>query len=67
MTNEEVLQALSHLLGSRYAPSIKDEISAITLRSRVVGPSEMSTHEFDPMRIHIQADAKGIIEGFAFN
>ncbi|MFV3381889.1 MULTISPECIES: I78 family peptidase inhibitor [Pseudomonas] len=67
MTNEEVLQALSHLIGSRYAPSIKDEISAITLRPRVVGPGEMSTREFDPMRIHIQADANGIIEGFAFN
>lgn len=67
MNNEQVLQALAHLVGTPYEPSVKATISEITGRTRVVGPKEMSTREYDVERIHIDADANSLIQGFSFN
>nr|WP_314479683.1 hypothetical protein [uncultured Pseudomonas sp.] len=67
MTNEEVLKALAHLVGTAYEPAIKQTICTLTGRSRVVGPNEMTTREYDAERIHIQVDANALINGFQFN
>ncbi|WP_416466061.1 hypothetical protein [Pseudomonas sp. LFS044] len=67
MNNEEVLQALAHLIGTPYEPSVKATITEITGRARVVGPKEISTKEYDIDRIHINADANSLIQGFSFN
>lgn len=67
MTNEEVLQTLAHLVGTAYAPAIKDTICALTGRTRVVGPNEMCTREYDIERIQIKAGADLLIQGFDFN
>jgi len=66
MTNEEVLQAIAHLIGTPYEPSVKDTITAITGRDRVVGPGEASTREYDSNSIHIITDANRLIESFSF-
>ncbi|AGZ37781.1 hypothetical protein C4Q28_01600 [Pseudomonas sp. SWI6] len=66
MNNEEVLQALAHLIGTPYEPSIKDAITAITGRPRVVGPNEITTREYDINRVHIKTDAHAVIQGFRF-
>lgn len=66
MTNEEALQAITHLIGTPYEPSVKDTITAITGRDRVVGPGEASTREYDSNRIHIVTDANRLIQGFSF-
>ena len=67
MTNDDVKQALAHLVGATYVPELKDTICAITGRSRVVGPTDMCTREFDPTRIQIRTDANQVIQGFEFN
>ncbi|MNM25972.1 hypothetical protein D3C76_753780 [compost metagenome] len=67
MTNEEVLQTLAHLVGTRYVPELKGTICALTGRTRVVGPNEMSTRDYDAARIQIKADADLMIQSFAFN
>ena len=67
MTNEEVLKTLAHLVGTPYAPALKDAICALTGRTRVVGPNEMCTREYDVERIHIKAGADLVILGFDFN
>ncbi|MGJ7547299.1 hypothetical protein [Pseudomonas alloputida] len=67
MNNDEVLQALAHLIGTPYEPSVKSTITEITGRPRVVGPNEMSTKEYDINRIHIRTDANQLIQGFSFN
>lgn len=67
MTNEEVLQTLAHLVGTPYKPALKDTISDLTGRTRVVGPNEMCTREFDIERIQIKAGAGLVIQGFDFN
>jgi hypothetical protein len=61
MTNEEVIQALQHLNGTRYVPSVKPYIAEMSGRIRVVGPGEKSTHEYDPERIHIIVDEQQIL------
>ena len=66
MNNEQALQALAHLIGTPYEPSVKATISEITGRARVVGPNEMTTKEYDINRIHINADANSLIQGFTF-
>lgn len=53
MTNEEVLRTLAHLVGTPYAPALKDTIRTLTGRTRVVGPNEMCTREYDVERIQI--------------
>ncbi|MCE5975837.1 hypothetical protein [Pseudomonas sp. JR33AA] len=67
MTNEEVLQALAHLVGTPYAPALKDTIRTLTGRPRVVGPNEICTREHDVERIQIKAGADLLIQGFDFN
>ncbi|HDS1678767.1 TPA: hypothetical protein QEM39_000232 [Pseudomonas putida] len=67
MNNEQVLQALAHLIGTAYEPSVKATISEITGRVRVVGPNEISTKEYDVERIHIKTDANSLIQGFSFS
>lgn len=67
MTNEEVLRTLAHLVGTPYAPALKDAICALTGRTRVVGPNEMCTREYDIERIQIKAGADLLIQGFDFN
>lgn len=66
MTNEEVLQALAHLVGTAYEPAIKETVCTLTGRTRVLGPKDITTFEYDPKRIHIQVDADARIQGFAF-
>ncbi|MNN15821.1 Peptidase inhibitor I78 family protein [compost metagenome] len=66
MNNDEVLQALSHLVGTAYEPSLKDVMSEITGRARIVAPGDASTLEYDMTRIEIVTDAKGLIERFIF-
>ncbi|HDS1815401.1 TPA: hypothetical protein QEM96_000015 [Pseudomonas putida] len=67
MNNDEVLQALAYLIGTRYEPAVKATISAITGRVRVVGPNEICTREYDPDRLHIKADTNHLIQGFSFS
>ncbi|PVZ15330.1 MULTISPECIES: I78 family peptidase inhibitor [unclassified Pseudomonas] len=66
MNNDAVRTTLAHLVGTVYTSHTKATISALTGRLRVVGPGEISTREFDPQRIHIQADDQGRILGFVF-
>jgi len=66
MTNEQVLQALQHLIGNRYVPAVKGYISQLTGRARVTGAEDISTREFDPDRIHVGTDEAGLISGFSF-
>jgi len=66
MTNEEVLQQIQHLIGSRYVPTVKAYISELTGRPRVVGLNEVSTREFDDQRINMSGNAD-IITAFHFN
>ena len=67
MTNEDVLKTLAHLVGTPYAPAIKDTICTLTGRTRVVGPDEMCTREYDLERIQIKAGTDLLIQGFDFN
>lgn len=66
MTNDEVLQALAHLIGTPYTPSVKATIREITGRARVYGYNEIITLQYDPSRISIVADAEQLIEAFHF-
>ncbi|UVM55878.1 hypothetical protein LOY37_26735 [Pseudomonas sp. B21-012] len=67
MTNEEVLQHINHLVGTRYVSSTKAYISELTGRARVVGAGEFSTREYDPSRIQVIANDEGIIQSFHFS
>ncbi len=66
MNNEQVSQLISHLIGTRYVPSVKAYISELTGRTRVVGVNEVSTKEFDTDRIYIKADDNNCIVSFQF-
>jgi len=66
MTNDEVTQALQHLVGTRYEPSIKATITELTGRKRVIGPTDISTREMDRNRIHVKVDQAGNITEFKF-
>ena len=66
MNNEQVAQLISHLIGTRYVPSVKAYISELTGRTRVVGVNEVSTKEFDADRINIKADDNNCIVSFQF-
>ena len=67
MTNQEILSTLQYLVGTRYVRTVKAYISEITGRPLVVGPNEIVTKDFNPERVHIQADNAGVITGFGFN
>lgn len=64
-TNEEVLVILADLIGTPYTPEVKARIIECTGRSRVVGPHEVSTKEFDASRINVMTGGNGI-SGFHF-
>jgi hypothetical protein len=66
MTNEQIVQQLQYLIGSRYVPSVKTYISELTGRPRVLGPNEASTLELDANRIAVGVDAAGRIAAFSF-
>ncbi|HCN47126.1 MAG TPA: hypothetical protein DIT18_16940 [Pseudomonas sp.] len=66
MTNDEVLVALSKLVGCEFTAATKAEITKLTGRARVVGPNEPSTMELDNSRIHVIAGGNGVITGFRF-
>ncbi|WP_277961503.1 I78 family peptidase inhibitor [Pseudomonas sp. RIT-To-2] len=66
MTNDQVIAAIAHLVGTQYEPGVKAQITQLTERARVVGPNEMSTREYDLNRVHIVANATGTIEAFTF-
>ncbi|CAK9892177.1 MULTISPECIES: hypothetical protein [Pseudomonas] len=67
MTNEEALQQINHLVGTRYVPAAKAYISELTGRARVVGAREFSTREYDSSRIHVIANDDGVIQSFHFS
>jgi len=66
MTNEEVLVALSPLVGCEYTEATKARITELTGRARVVGPTDISTLDLDRSRIHVVAGGNGVITGFRF-
>ncbi|POA22666.1 hypothetical protein C1886_00085 [Pseudomonas sp. FW300-N1A1] len=66
MTNDEVLQQLQHLIGSRYVATVKAYISELTGRARVVGINDISTKELDPDRIRLLGDDAGAIRSVSF-
>lgn len=66
MTNDEVLVALTKLVGSAYSAAAKAEIITLSGRTCVVGPNEASTMDINPSRIHVTADDNGTITGFRF-
>jgi hypothetical protein len=67
MTNEEIVQALQHLIGTYYVDGVKAQITAITGRTLVAAPNDAVTKDFNPQRIRIRLDEDGAITGFAFN
>ena len=66
MTNDEIIQLLGYLIGTRYVPSVKAYISELTGRNRVVGVNEASTRELDLNRIHLVGDDNDCIASFVF-
>jgi hypothetical protein len=66
MTNDQVLQHIQHLVGSRYVPSVKPYITELTGRTRVVGVDELTALDINPERIKIQGNAAGAIVSFSF-
>ena len=66
MTNEEIQKILQTLIGTTYEPGIKETIKARTGRSRVLGPQDIATREFDVQRIQVIVDETDVIKGFSF-
>ena len=67
MTNEEVLETLTPLLGMHYFVSIKDYVGDLTGRARILGPGDLATREFDSNRVNIRIDKAGYIAEFTFS
>lgn len=66
MTNDEVLNQTKHLIGTRYVAAVKTYITELTGRTRVTGPGEVTTREFDLNRVGVNTDDEGIISGVSF-
>lgn len=66
MTNEEIIQQLQYLIGSRYEPTIKTHISELTGRERVVSSKDFVTKEFDIDRVTVDVDGANLVQGFSF-
>ncbi|CAI8920702.1 MULTISPECIES: I78 family peptidase inhibitor [Pseudomonas] len=66
MTNEQVLQQIRHLAGSRYVVSVKRYITELTGRMQVIGPRDLMSRELNPERIVIRVNKAGNIESFSF-
>jgi hypothetical protein len=65
MTDAQTLQAVKDFIGTTYSPAVKEKIKTITHRP-VIGPGDFSTREFNPNRINLHTNAKGMIEGCRF-
>ncbi|MBD1550059.1 I78 family peptidase inhibitor [Pseudomonas typographi] len=66
MDNQHVVQALQHLLGTTYDETTKSTVTELTGRTRVVGPNDITTREFDLQRVHVRVGAQGRIEAITF-
>ena len=66
MNNDEALQLIKHLIGTRYVPSVKAYLTELTGRERGVGVNDASTKDINPNRIQIRGDEKLCIVGFNF-
>jgi len=66
MTNDQVLQHIQHLVGSRYVRSVKPYIAELTGRTCVVGVDEPMPLDLNPERIKIQGNGAGAIVSFIF-
>ncbi|MCI3943052.1 hypothetical protein BW686_10010 [Pseudomonas syringae] len=66
MTNEVITQALQYLVGSRYVPTVKAYIGEMTGLEKVIGPGDITTLDFNPMRLHVNVDKAGLVSGFSF-
>ncbi|KFE55297.1 I78 family peptidase inhibitor [Pseudomonas syringae] len=66
MTNEEIIQQLHYLIGSRYVSTVKAYIGELTARERVVSSKDFVTREFDIDRITVDIDGAGRIAAFSF-
>ncbi|MFJ2489367.1 hypothetical protein [Pseudomonas sp. NPDC087639] len=65
MPNEEVLQQIHHLIGTRYVPSVEAYITELTGRTHVrSGPVGTTDHR--PERLNIDQDLTGNIVSFHF-
>lgn len=60
MNNEQVIAALADLVGTTYSEAVKACIAERTGRTRVVGPAEVATKEFDEKRINVIAGGNGV-------
>ena len=65
MDNAQVEAALAHLINTPYSVTVKQQITELTGRTRVVGPNEAMTLNIDPGRIGVNVEA-GLITGFSF-
>lgn len=66
MTNEEIIQQLQYLIGSRYVPTVRTYISELTGRDRVVSSKDFVTREFDINRVTVDVDGADLVQGFSF-
>jgi hypothetical protein len=66
MTNEEIIQCLQYLIGSRYVPTVKAYIGELTGRDRIVSSKDLVSKEFDINRITVGVDAADRIESYSF-
>jgi hypothetical protein len=66
MTNEEIIQCLQYLIGSRYVPTVKAYIGELTGRDRIVSSKDLVSKEFDINRITVDLDAADRIESYSF-
>jgi hypothetical protein len=66
MNNDEVQVILAKLIGTSYTEAVKAQIRELTGRARVVGPTDISTMDYDESRIHVVAGGNGVISGFRF-
>ncbi|MGN2434259.1 I78 family peptidase inhibitor [Pseudomonas syringae] len=66
MTNEVIAQALQYLVGTRYVPTVKAYICEVTGLQKVIGPGDITTMDFNPMRLHVNVDKAGLVSGFSF-
>ncbi|QXH46830.1 hypothetical protein KSS93_02595 [Pseudomonas xanthosomatis] len=61
MTNDQIIDELKHLNGTRYVPSVRAYIQEMSGRALVLGPGDMHTHDFNAQRIHIIVDEQRIL------
>ncbi|WP_407313643.1 hypothetical protein [Pseudomonas sp. nanlin1] len=64
MNNEEVLDSIKHLIGTRYVPSVKAYLSELTGCPKVIGPYDAYTLEREDDRLNIIGDDAGLIQSF---